>query len=189
MYMEHDGPPDTKPRGSSGYLHGGVSGEKPAPTAEEVAAARQHATWLRDQFTERTRIEDVAVTLLAALDAAEARAGAAEVELRERQGADVSIRVNLATAERERDEARALAVPPGAIVVRDSPETRERIARKLNATHREFAQTPNSLCYDCDCPDQDDNAPPPFDEMCDGCKSSQMEEADAVLAALRESRL
>lgn len=85
-----------------------MSGEKPAPTAAEVAAARywfSGADPLREPSMGPTTRVHVAV-LLAALDAAEARATAAETELRERSGADVSIRYRLATAERERDELR-----------------------------------------------------------------------------------
>ena len=237
MYMDHDGPPDPKPRGSSGYLPGGVSGEKPAPTAAEVAAARQHATWLRDQFTERTRIEDMAVTLLAALDAAEARAETAEnhsenlhsawakclkllvTAERERDELSDALRLyeafpELATGDtarrdeqraaynglrwvlgllaglddgrqdsvakafrpvvekikRERDEARA-ALKPGAIVVSDSEETRERIARELwggegySEPWGEAAKNSHPVTYRC-----------------------VLRDTDAVLAALRESR-
>ena len=88
-----------------------MSGEKPAPTAAEVAAAR---TWFEGAALES--FADVGFpetarhvrTLLAALDAAEARATAAETELRERSGADVSIRYRLATAERELQRLRAL---------------------------------------------------------------------------------
>lgn len=235
-----------------------MSGEKPAPTAAEVAAARQHATWLRDQFTERTRIEDVAVTLLAALDAAEARADTAEKSLdivrarwveADRRANDNAERAEnmraewvpwtkkLATAERERDElsdalklyeafpelatgdtarrdeqraaynglrwvlgllaglddgrqdsvakafrpvvekikrerdeARA-ALKPGAIVVSDTEEARERIARALwdgegySEPWGESARNSHPVTYRC-----------------------VLRDTDAVLAALRESR-
>lgn len=132
MYMEHDGPPDTKPRGSSGYLPGGVSGEKPAPTAAEVAAAREMLHRYARNIDPPLGGQWVR-TLLAALDAAEAREKAAY-----RDGWDANVEASreiltrAETAERERDEWKTHAAEQsdkcGRMVVRLAAVERERDA-------------------------------------------------------------
>lgn len=187
MYMEHDGPPDTKPRGSSGYLPGGVSGEKPAPTAEEIAAARE---WLDDVTLDilladgHERTVGHVRTLLAALDAAEARAKTAERERDEaraalahrderlREALDRGNKWEAACHESEARIAELAAKLDGAIVVSDTEETRERIARELwggegySEPWGEAAKNSHPVTYRC-----------------------VLRDTDAVLAALRESRL
>lgn len=47
MYMDHDGPPDTTPRGSSGYLPGGVKKAR-EETAAEFAAEMNAQVYVGD---------------------------------------------------------------------------------------------------------------------------------------------
>ena len=134
-----------------------MSGEKPAPTAAEVAAARywfSGADPLREPSMGPTTRVHVAV-LRAALDAAEARAETAEERALDAftlqpgchddagkcptwydschctSEALREVMTRAETAERERDEALDRAVPPGSFVVADTPETVERVRRAI----------------------------------------------------------
>jgi len=67
---------------------------------------------------------------------------------------------------------RAALLPPGTIVVRDDPETREAVARGVVVGEK-------AMNLDCNC--GDDGAGP-----CSACQEREGYIADAVLAALRE---